>query len=156
MFFRTVSFAAILLLSMIVLAPATSARANINDMQGCQAMIMFVDGKLDTVKGKKAQVKAVRKGLNAYDRFIQNTVISPGLLEFNSGDKGKASVMQGQVDAYKSGLVAQLNKRYPQGGMFTDYAASLNNCAKKAVPSGGALEDLQAALETITALAQSR
>jgi hypothetical protein len=37
---------------------------------------------------------------------------------------------------------------------FSDHAISINDCAKQAVPSGQALEDLKVALHTIIKLAK--
>ena len=132
------------------------AASLINEMQSCQALIDFVDNKLDSAPSNyvKADVQKVRKGLRAYHQYIQNQIVSPGLLEFNGGDKDKANQMQTQVDAYKETLVKQLNVRYPETRLFTDHAVALNNCAKKSVPSGKDLDDLKEALNVMVKLAQ--
>lgn len=132
------------------------AKASINDMQGCQALIEFVENKLDPKPDNysEQEVVTVLKGLNAYDEYIQKEIVSPGLLQFNGNDQAKADAMQKQVDAYKAQLVKAYDKRYPQPKLFTDQAVALNECAKKAVPSGEALEDLKASLQMIIALAR--
>ena len=130
----------------------------INDMQGCQAVLKFVDMKLaDAPKSYAPEdVKLVRKGLKTYDTYIQKEIVTPGLLQFNGGDKAKARTMQDQVDTYKSQLVAGFEKRYPQAGLKTDHAISVNECAKKAVPEGADLEALKKAVETMVKLAQTK
>ena len=50
--------------------------------------------------------------------------------------------------------MVQLDTRYPQNRLFSDYAIAINNCAKKSVPSGQELEDLKAALNTMLKLAE--
>jgi hypothetical protein len=130
--------------------------ALINEMQACQGLIEFLDQKLDSAPSSysKADIKTVRKGLEAYDEYIQQEIVSPGLLEFNGGDKGKAKDMQKQVDAYKESIVKQMNQRFPQDQLFMDHAIQLNNCAKQAVPSGDDLEALKDALNTMITLSQ--
>ena len=129
---------------------------SINEMQSCQALLDFVDSKLESAPAKydAQQVAKVRKGLQGYNQFIQTTIVTPGLLKFNQGDKTKADLMQTQVDAYKKNLVTNFQKRYPQNRLFTDQAIDVNNCAKKAVPSGQALEDLKKSLNIMIKLAQ--
>jgi len=132
------------------------AKPSINDMQGCQAVIDFVDAKLDAVGDKydASDVKIVRTGLDAYNAYIQSEIVTPGLLEFNSGDKGKADAMQAQVDAYKTTVTNAYSAKYPQNRLFTDHAVAINECAKKAVPAGGDLEALKAALTKMVELAK--
>ena len=62
--------------------------------------------------------------------------------------------MQEQVDTYKKTLVKQLEDRYQQNRLFTDQAIAVNNCAKKAVPSGQELEELKEALNMMVKLAK--
>jgi hypothetical protein len=128
----------------------------INDMQSCQGLIDFIDSKLDSAPAKyeKGDVKKVRKGLDGYNQYIQREIVEPGLLKFNGGDEAKAGAMQKQVDAYKQTLVKQYEARYPQNRLFTDHAVAVNNCAKKAVPSGQDLEALKVALNTMVELAK--
>lgn len=135
---------------------AHTASANlINDMQGCQAVIEFVNKKLESAPStySKDDVAAVRKGITAYNKFIQSEIVTPGLLQFNGGDAAKAEAMQKQVDAYKVQLVAGLEKRFAQAGLKTDHAVMINECAKKKVPSDKEeLESLKTALQTIIKL----
>lgn len=135
----------------------TSAQSLINDMQSCQALIEFVEQKLSSPPASydEAKVTNILEGLGAYNTHIQETIVTPGLLKFNQGDKAKAQNMQLQVNTYKKSLIANFSSRYPENRMYTDYAVSLNNCTKKAVPEGEALEQLKVALNTIVALARS-
>ena len=138
-------------------APQISMAApSINDMQGCQGVLDFVDKKLNPAPSKypPSDVQNIRKGLKAYNQYIQKDIVSPGLLSFTKGDKAKAAALQKQVDDYKKTVVANLMKRYPQQRLFSDHAISINDCAKQAVPSGQALEDLKVALHTIIKLAK--
>ena len=79
-------------------------------------LIDFIDNKLDSPLAKyaKADVSKVLKGLEGYTQYIQHKIVSPGLLEFNGGDKGMSKAMQAQVDDYKKTLVTQFEARYPQ------------------------------------------
>lgn len=135
--------------------PALAA-PSINDMQGCQGLLDFVDGKLSSAPSKYpvSDVKAIRLGLKQYNNYIQKEIVSPGLIKFNGGDLSKANAMQKQVDAYKLTLVNAYNTRYHQNRLFIDHAVAVNNCAKKAVPSGLALENLKFALQTMIKLAK--
>lgn len=144
--------------SLLALTP-TSALAkqkpSINEMQGCQAIIDFVEAKLQTTpQYDKADIDTVLKGLGIYDRFIQDTIVTPGLLEFNGGDKAKADAMQKQVDAYKAQVKTAYDKRYPQARLFTDHAVAVNECAKKVVPEGADLEALKQAVMKMVELAK--
>ncbi|MEP2652148.1 MAG: hypothetical protein ABJH06_09135 [Paraglaciecola sp.] len=141
---------------LLIVSHSTMAVGMVNDMQLCQGVIEFVDKKLKAAPAyyDKADVKTVRKGLEAYDQYIQGEIVAPKLLKFNGGDIEKARVMQKQVDAYKMTVVNQLNTRYPQPNLFTDHAISINDCAKKAVPSGKELDKLKDALNTMVKLAQ--
>jgi len=139
----------------IVSSPLMAAGL-INDMQTCQGFLNFIDTKLNTAPAEYAQqdITTVRNGLNAYNHFIQTEIVTPGLLQFNHGDKAKANQMQKQVDDYKQTLVNQLQKRYPQDRLFMDHAIAINNCAKKAVPKGNDLEALKTSLQTMVKLAK--
>ncbi|MGB1311980.1 MAG: hypothetical protein ACPG47_12250, partial [Leucothrix sp.] len=121
-----------ILATLLCLTSTSSFAALINEMQGCQGYMDFIETKL--VAGSKkypaAEVQKVRKGLSGYDRFIQTSIVSPGLLKFSNGDKAKADQLQTQVDAYRKNIVTRLQKRYPQNRLFADHALSLNNCAK--------------------------
>jgi len=146
----------ILFSTLLMLSQSALANRLVNDMQGCQGYMDFIDAKLAKAPAKysEADVKNVLKGLDAYDSFIQTTIVTPGLLKFTGGDKAKADALQQQVNEYKKNLVTNLHKRYPQPRLFMDHAVSINDCAKKAVPTGQALEDLKLALNTIVKLAQ--
>jgi len=144
-------------MALLLLIPQLSMAAGlINDMQSCQGLIEFIDKKLDSAPSKyeKSHVKKVRKGLEGYNQYIQREIVWPGLLQFNGGDKTKANDMQKQIEAYKQTLVKQLDARYPQNRLFTDQAIAVNNCAKKAVPSGQELEGLKEALTIMVELAK--
>lgn len=141
---------------LLMFTKASMAAGLINDMQSCQGLIDFVNTKLDSAPAHydEADVKTVRTGLNAYNNYIQQEIVSPGLLKFNGGNQAKADQMQKQVDTYKHSLVKQYQKRYPQDRLFMDHAIALNNCTKKAVPSGQALEKLKKSMNTIVKLSK--
>lgn len=150
-------FKKILLASLVCVIPQLSIAApSINDMQTCQGLLDFLQIKLkkSPAKYSPADVAKVRKGLKGYNQYIQSQIVTPGLVKFNKGDKAKASAMQKQVDAYKLTLVKGYQQRYPQNRLFLDHAIAVNNCAKIAVPSGQALNELKVALNTIVALAK--
>jgi len=128
----------------------------INDMQSCQALIGFIDSKLDASPAKYSDdaIAKVRKGLHGYNQYIQTEIVTPGLLKFNGGNKAKASAMQKQVDGYKQSVLKAYEKRYPQNSLLMDHAVALNNCAKKAVPKGQALADLKISLQSIVELSK--
>ncbi|PLY06086.1 MAG: hypothetical protein C0625_10670 [Arcobacter sp.] len=132
------------------------ATPSINDMQSCQGLLDFIDGKLSSAPAKYSSndVKTIRNGLKQYNDYIQKEIVTPGLIKFNGGDTTKANAMQKQVDIYKLALVNGYKTRYPQNRLFIDHAVAVNNCAKKAVPSGQALENLKAALNTMIKLAK--
>ena len=140
---------------MLIVSKSTLAAGLINEMQSCQAFIDFIDNKLNSAPSTydPEDVKKVREGLGTYNQYIQRQIVSPGLLEFNGGDKDKADQMQKQVDTYKQTLVKQLEARYPQNRLFMDHAIQVNNCAKKAVPSEGELDELKEALNLMVKLA---
>ena len=143
-------------LSIFACLSVTSLSANlINDMQGCQALIQHVENVLDEAPKTypKSDVKNVRKGLADYNDYIQDEIVTPGLLKFNGGDKDKAKAMQDQVDAYKTTVVKAYDGKY-SGKLFTDHAVAINECAKKAVPAGDSLDALKTALSTMDKLAK--
>lgn len=143
--------------SLVSFVPSASSAPSINDMQGCQAIIDFVELKIEKAKSvyPEDDVEVVLTGLEAYDTYIQTTVITPGLLHYAAGDKPKAAALQQQVNVYKQGLVDSLEKRFPQNRLYTDMAISLNDCAKKAVPDGEALESLKSSLLKVVELSKS-
>lgn len=133
-----------------------NAAPSINDMQGCQALLEFLDDKLSSAPSKytSANVKTVRKGLSIYNAYIQKEIVTPGLIKFNGGDKSKAKAMQVQVDAYKKTVVQSYEARFPQNRLFMDHAIAVNGCAKQAVPAGNDLQALKDALNTMVELAK--
>ncbi|UAB71700.1 hypothetical protein INR79_07335 [Vibrio sp. SCSIO 43132] len=135
-----------------------TAKPNINDMQQCQALLDFLEKKLATppTQYSKEQVQTAKLGLEEYDAFIQTEIVTPGLLAFNGGDKSKADAMQQQVDAFKSTVVSALDKRYPSQKLVMDHVISLNECTKKAVPSGEELDDLKRSMEALIALVRTQ
>ena len=141
---------------MLIASQQMASAALINDMQGCQGLIKFLEKKLDNAPSKypSKDVKSVQKGIGQYNDYIQEQIVSPGLLKFNGGDEGKAKAMQKQVDDYTDNVAKSYVKRYPQNQLFYDHAIALNNCAKKAVPSGQKLENLKLALNKIVELSK--
>ena len=118
---------------LLIISKSTLAAGLINEMQSCQAFIDFIDNKLNSAPSTydPEDIKKVREGLGTYNQYIQRQIVSPGLLEFNGGDKDKANQMQKQVDTYKQTLAKQLEARYPKNRLFMDHAIAVNNCAKK-------------------------
>ena len=147
---KTVTYLA--LGAFITLSQPAMAEPSINDMQGCQALINFLNTKLEQTSYDSSDVAKVQDGLNAYDSYIQNEIVTPGLLKFSNGDQGKASKLQEQVDAYKSQVVAGYNKRYPQNRLFMDHVLALDKCAQQAVPQGADLQALKTSMETMVAI----
>ena len=142
----------VLLLFLTAYITPVFASSLINDMQTCQALLAFMDTKLsaaDTTYAKE-DVSKMKKGFAAYDEYIQNEIVTPGLLKFNGGDKIKADAMQRQVDQYKQILTKQLGMRYSQNKLFTDQVVAIDNCMKKAAPSSDGAEVLRVAVETLT------
>ncbi|WP_198946590.1 hypothetical protein [Kiloniella majae] len=138
--------------ALITLSQPAMAEPSINNMQGCQALIDFLDAKLDQTSYDSSDVTKVQGGLAAYNSYIQNEIITPGLLKFSNGDKSKASKLQEQVDAYKTQVVAGYNKRYPQNRLFMDHVVALNNCTQQAIPQGADLQALKTSMETMVAI----
>lgn len=146
------------LIAIFLLLSANSifAKASINDMQQCQALINFIQNTLQPIPDNytEVEVSTVLKGLTAYDNYIQKDIINPGLLAFNKNDQAKADAMQKQIDAYKTQVTKAYGQRYPQKKLFTDHAVALNECAKKSAPKGEDLTALKASLEMIMSLAK--
>ena len=133
------------------------SKPSINTMQTCQGLLDYLEIKLQDAPSNYPidKVKKVREGLSQYHGYIQEEIVTPGLLQFNGGDASKAEAMQQQVDAYKTTIVKGLTTRYSSyDGLVTDHAISVNECAKEAVPSGEALENLKYAINTLIELAQ--
>ena len=75
-----------ILVSFLILFSKSSIAAGlINDMQSCQRLIDFINSKLDSAPTNydDADVKIIRSGLNAYNNYIQQEIVSLGLLKFN-------------------------------------------------------------------------
>ena len=134
--------------------PALSAL--INEMQACQGLLIYIDNKLNTAPPEypSDKVMKVRKGLKQYNEYSQDQIVAPGLLQFNAGDAAKAKAMQLQVDTYKTSILKGMQARDSSSKITSNHAISINNCAKKAVPSGQALENLKFAINTLIELAQ--
>lgn len=143
----------------IVLSFSFFTHANIiNDMQSCQALNQFIINKLKSGDSPYStdRIDTVVSGLASYNAFIQSDIVMPGLLAFSDGDIDQANEMQEQVDSYKAELESSFELRYPSNEMVTDFATTINNCAKKAVPTGDALASLQLSLSTLLAMAQGK
>lgn len=147
-----------ILIGLLLMTSQSSMAAGlINEMQMCQALISFVEKKLNPAPQNydKNDVNNVLKGLAAYDQYIQRDIITPGLLQFSKGNAAKAKQLQQQINDYKKTVVKQLEARYQAKRLFTDQAVAMNNCTKKAVPKGQDLESLKVALKTMVKLAQT-
>ncbi|MEO9654071.1 hypothetical protein [Marinomonas sp.] len=130
---------------------------SLNEMQECQAAIDFVVDTTDKLEAlySTTELQVVREGLVSYEDFIQQEIITPGLLAYSQNDVKKVEDLQQQIDEYKRSITLRLTKHYGQERLFTDYAVMINGCAQKALPSS--TEDialLKNALETIIRLAQ--
>ncbi|WP_157833181.1 hypothetical protein [Oceanospirillum maris] len=136
-------------------SPLSMAASLVNDMQPCQAWIDFVDGKLTSSPSQydKGDIEKIRQGLQVYNQFIQQEIITPELLKASGGNESQAGDYQKQVNAYKHSLVNALENRYPQKRLFTDYAAAIDACAQKAAPSDQELEQLKIAANLMLKLA---
>jgi len=142
-------------LPLLLISPAITSAASINDMQTCQATLNFVVSRLAAPPENyaAAEVATIKQGLTSYDDYIQREIITPGLLKFNNNDAARASAMQEQVDAYKAKVVESYAKRYPHNQLLTDYAIAINNCTKQAMPEGAEMDALKQALLMIVKLA---
>lgn len=140
----------ITVLFLVTLSQLSNADRMLNDMQSCQALLQYIEQEVersDDYSGAKQE--GVIKGLKGYNQFLQNEVITPGLIKFYQGDKSKAAETQLQVNDYKNNLVAQLQKRFKSQGIVMDNLVELNNCTKKIVPKGQALNDLKKSFSLI-------
>ncbi len=149
----------LIVIALLIVTPRLSLAAGlINEMQSCQGLIQFINNKLDSAPASygRQEINTVRKGLDGYNQYIQDEIVTPGLLQFTNGDHARAEAMQKQVDAYKQSVVQQLDARYPDNRLFTDYAVAVNDCAKQAVPAGQSLTDLKNALNTMIELAKAQ
>ena len=135
------------------------ANANlINDMQGCQAINQFVIDKFERGDFPNSDGKAdtVVNGLKMYNQYIQQEIITPGLLKFNGGDTAKADAMQKQVDQYKARLALSHEKTYPTNIVVQGIVYAINDCTKKAVPGEKGLKALKSSLSILIGLANIR
>ena len=141
------------LLSIIVLSTVAKlaiAAPLVNQMQGCQGILDFVD------LYSKNDVSVIKKGLDAYNSYIQNEIITPSIAATVANDKNKAASLQKQINDYRATLVTQLSQRYPQKPLVTDYVVLINECTKKAAPGGEPLEALKASFQLIIQLANQK
>ena len=138
----------ILILASIILlySQISHARPSINDMQTCQGLIDFITLKLENLPSKydKDDVEIAQKGLSTYNKYIQNTFVTPGLLKFSNGNQKKADTLQKQVDVYKESVVKSYQNQYPYNKISRGFVESLNQCTQKAVPAGNDLDTLKA------------
>lgn len=143
-------------IGLLLISTQSIAGPSINNVQSCQALLDFIETKLATAPEAYpiSDVELIKKGIGNYNGYLQREIVTPGLVEFNGGDQAKAQAMQEQVNAYKATLVSSLQNRYKEPGLFTDHAFAVNDCVKKATPSGQVLEDLKTALTTIVKLSK--
>lgn len=133
------------------------AKMSINQAQECQAVLDFTIERVESVKKyDSAAVKTVVQGLRAYEAFLQNDHVTPGLLEFTKGDKAAAAEYQKQIDAYKSQIVTGLKAKHPQNQIFADQAVTINNCYTAAPMGDDKLQMMTDSVQGIVALAQQR
>jgi len=147
---------AILIAVVTLTSAGTSLAALINDMQSCQGTLNAIDRLLEetTIDYPADDVKVIREGFKQYNNYIQQEIITPGLLKFSHGDVNKAAEMQTQVDSYKSNIVNAFKKRYHENRLYMDHAVLINECTKKSVPSGESLNRLIAAFKMLEKLTQ--
>ncbi|WP_299772404.1 hypothetical protein [uncultured Pseudoteredinibacter sp.] len=147
-----------LALSSLMLVQVASARATISDMQSCQGLIDFLQIRVNSTSNRfqKTDINTILTGLEVYDRYIQNHIVTPGLLSFNQGDESKAETMQDKVDEYKKSLVKGYQQRFPENKLYMDFAVSLNNCAQKAVPQGAELEAFKSSILTLVNITKNQ
>lgn len=123
-----------------------SAEKLIGDMQTCQGLLDFLDKKLASSKTySKSDVEKARKGLNAYNEYIQNNLISPRLAKM--GEQGSA--IQKQVIEYRQAVASQYQKRFAADKIVFDNLMALDNCTKKLMPTGKTLDELKASLKVM-------
>jgi hypothetical protein len=137
---------------------ASAAQPSINEMQTCQGMIDFVILKLEKLPSKynENDVKIVQKGLGTYNRYIQNTYVTPGLLKYTQGKNNEANALPKQVDVYKEKVVKSYQNQYPYNKLSIDFAVFINKCTQKAVPAGNDLAALKASLLTLVELVKKQ
>lgn len=142
-----------LLTCVLAFAPMVSVAApSVNDMQTCQGLLDFLDGKLaETTQYDASEVAKIRQGLKGYNDYIQTDIVTPGLRQY-----GDVASLQAQVDQYKATIVNAYKGRYTDKRIYADHAVAVNNCAKKAVPSGAKLEQLKQALELMLKLSKQK
>ncbi|GAB3487341.1 hypothetical protein [Marinomonas epiphytica] len=136
---------------------SVAAQPSVNEMQDCQAFIDFVDRKMTVTADvyEATDLNLIRKGLQSYNVFIQEQIVSPGILAYSQGDTAKAEYLQQQIDVYKVTVVDKLGERYPERKLLTDFAFAINECAKKALPNEETqVQQLKTSLDTIIKLAQ--
>lgn len=136
----------------------SAAQPSINEMQTCQGLLNFVSLKLENLPStyEEDDLAIIEKGLSAYDKYIQNVFVSPGLLKFSGGNKSKASTLQKQVDTYKNSIVKSYQNQYPYNKLSMDFAQFINKCTKKAMPKGNDLAILKASLFKMVELANKQ
>lgn len=130
----------------------------VNEMQTCQGLMDFLDKKLDSAPSKydSDDVEKIRKGLKSYHQYAQKKVITPELLKAAGGDQSGADKFQDQVNDYRELLVKQYSQRYPGNELKTDHAIAINNCTKKLMPTGAALDELKTSLQLMIKLARTK
>ncbi|MBJ7536249.1 hypothetical protein [Marinomonas transparens] len=141
----------------LVVAPLSmAAYPSINEAQSCQALVDFVDIKVSKIGDRytKNDIALIRKGLSAYSAYLQEDVITPGLLSFYGGNAKKAKAMNKLFYRNKVTFMRHLNERYSDQKLITDYAYAINQCAKKSLPKGDTYWQLKSSLETIIRLAK--
>ncbi|MBT0586999.1 hypothetical protein [Alteromonas oceanisediminis] len=147
---------AALFVSIVVSIPSqlVEAAPSINEMQTCQGLLDYLYEKTQSTNliYAPSDKEIIAKGLQQYDDFIQETFITPGLQSFVESTDTQVSTLQAQIDDYKVSLVEQLRLQYAEEKFVMNEVVSLNNCTKKAVPSGNALGDLKQAMERMIAL----
>jgi hypothetical protein len=146
----------LLALSLTCLATTSAqAKMNVNQAQECQAVLDFTIDRVEAVKKyDPAQVKTVTKGLKAYEAFLQNEYVTPGLLEFTKGDENAAADYQKQIDSYKAQIVKGLQTKHPQERIFSDQAMAINRCYTAAPMGDNKLQMMTDSVQMIVALAQ--
>ncbi|WP_417527697.1 hypothetical protein [Marinomonas shanghaiensis] len=115
----------------LLCSPLSAAnKVSINELNACQALVEFVDVKLDEFADHYAaqDIALVHKGLSAYRDFLQNDVITPMLLGMYGGNVDQAKLMQNLFDRQKVTFFRHLGERYSERKLFTEYAAAINDC----------------------------
>lgn len=84
---------------------SAQAKMNLNQAQECQAVLDFTIDRVEAVKKyDPAQVKTATKGLKAYEAFLQNEYVTPGLLEFTKGIKMRRQTIKNKSIAIRRRL----------------------------------------------------